>query len=155
MKKEDEVNEGWISLHRKVKKHWIWKSPRRFQWWVDMLLTVNHTDTKVLIGATIIECKRGQSVRSLESWAKDWDVTKGTVRDFFKLLHGENMIFSENLKITTRITICNYDSYQTPLHTDYTQTKRNGYPNNNVNNGNNRGLPPKIEINNLIKDGDR
>lgn len=153
MRNNDE--QGWISLHRKVRDHWIWKNPRRFQWWLDMLLTVNHSDAKVLIGTTLIECKRGQSVRSLESWAKDWNVSKGAVRDFFKLLHGENMIFSENLKITTRITVCNYDNYQVPLHTEETPRKRQGYTNNNVNNENKSMALPKIEFNNPIKHDDR
>ncbi len=47
---------------------------------------------------------------------RDWNVSKGAVRDFFKLLHGENMIFSENLKITTRITVCNYNNYKHTTH---------------------------------------
>lgn len=153
MKGNDE--QGWISLHRKVKKHWLWKSSNRFQWWVDILLTVNHADDKVLINKKLIECKRGQSVRSLDTWAKDWNVSKGTVRDFFKLLHGENMIYTENLKITTRITVCNYDNYQNPLHTEKTHSKHTRYTNNNVNNENNRGATPKIEIKRLSRDDDR
>jgi len=120
-----------------------------------MLITVNHTHKKVLIGTSLIECKRGQSVRSLNSWALDWNISKGAVRDFFKLLQGENMIVSENLKTTTRITICNYDSYQTSLHTEEPQRKRNGHPNNNVNNENNKSAMLKIEFKNLLKHDDR
>ena len=137
--------EGWISLHRKIKEHWLWKSQNRFQWWIDILLTVNHSKSKVLIKGTLVDCGRGQSVKSLESWAKDWNVTKKTVRDFFILLHKDNMINSENLKITTRITVCNYDSYQTvvnatetlskrKVNATETLSKRKQHPNNNDNN---------------------
>jgi hypothetical protein len=137
--------EGWITLHRKIKKHWIWTSQNRFQWWIDILLTVNHCDNNVLIKGQLVECKRGQSVRSLETWAKDWNVTKKTVRDFFILLHNDSMISSENLQITTRITVCNYDSYQIEVNAKETQKKRTvnaeetlgkrtQHPNNNDNN---------------------
>lgn len=130
-------NEGWISLHRKIKKHWLWKSSRRFQWWIDILLTVNYSDQKVLIKGNLIECKRGQSVRSLDTWAKEWNVSKGAVRDFFKLLQEDFMINTENLKYTTRITVCNYDKYQEQLYVEQTWNKRRGYTNNNENNENN------------------
>lgn len=116
--------DGWIKLHRKLKEHWIWKSDNRLKWWIDILLTVNHTTTKVLIKGSLIECNRGQSVRSLESWAKDWNVSKKTVRDFFKLLEKDNMLSYENIKVSTRITILNYDTYNDVVNTKETQSKR-------------------------------
>lgn len=118
--------EGWIKLHRQIKEHWIWKSDNRFKWWIDILLTVNHSDTKVLVKGTLIECKRGQSIRSLESWAKDWNVSKGAVRDFFKLLQSDQMLHTESLQFTTRITVCKYEDYQDELHTKKTLKKRKG-----------------------------
>lgn len=117
--------EGWIKLHRKLKDHWIWKSDNRLKWWIDILMTVNHEDTKVLIKGTLIECKMGQSIRSLESWGRDWNVSKGAVRDFFKLLQNDSMLHTESLQVTTRITVCNYVDYQTSLHTEKTPRKRN------------------------------
>lgn len=116
--------EGWIKIHRQIKDHWIWKSQNRFQWWIDILLTVNHTDTKVLIKGNLIECKRGQSVRSLETWAKDWNVTKKTVKDFFILLQKDSMLVYESIHISTRITVCNYDNYQDIVNTKETKSKR-------------------------------
>ena len=77
--------EGWIKIHRQLKNHWIWKSENRLKWWIDILLTVNHSDSKVLIKGSLIDCRRGQSIRSLESWANDWNCSKGAVRDFFKI----------------------------------------------------------------------
>lgn len=155
--------EGWISLHRKIKDHWIWKSQNRFQWWIDILLTVNHEEKKVLIKGSLIECKRGQSARSLESWAKDWNVTKKTVRDFFILLQKDNMIQFENVKISTRITVCNYDSYQIIVNAKETQSKRKVNAketqskrelptNNNDNNVNNDNNIEILIFSNLKKD---
>lgn len=116
--------EGWIKIHRQIKDHWIWKSQNRFQWWIDILLSVNHTDTKVLIKGNLIECKRGQSVRSLETWAKDWNVTKKTVKEFFELLQNDSMLLYESIQISTRITVCNYDNYQTEVNAKETKGKR-------------------------------
>lgn len=116
--------EGWIKLHRNIKDHWIWKSQNRFQWWVDILLSVNHTDNKVLLKGDLIECKRGQSIRSLESWAKDWNVTKKTVKDFFELLQKDSMLVHESLKFSTRITVCNYDNYQDAVNVKEKISKR-------------------------------
>ena len=118
--------EGWIKLHRHIKDHWLWKSDNRLKWWIDILLTVNHSESKVLIKGTLIECKRGQSIRSLESWAKDWNVSKGAVRDFFKLLQSDEMIVIESLVFTTRITVCKYEDYQTEVNAKETQKKRKG-----------------------------
>jgi hypothetical protein len=116
--------EGWIKIHRKIKDHWIWKSQNRFQWWIDILLSVNHADTKVLIKGNLIECKRGQSVRSLETWARDWNVTKKTVKEFFELLQKDSMLLYESIQISTRITVCNYDNYQIEVNAKETKGKR-------------------------------
>ena len=115
---------GWIKLYRDIQEHWIWKSDHRLKWWLDILLTVNHVDSKVLIKGNLIECKRGQSVMSLETWGKRWGVTKKAVRDFFILLQNDSMLLLENIKVTTRITVCNYDNYQTLLHAEETPRKR-------------------------------
>jgi len=115
---------GWIKLYRDIKDHWIWEKDNRFKWWIDILLTVNHKDTKILIGNKLIECKRGQSVMSLETWAKRWNVTKKTVKDFFELLQKDSMLVHENLQISTRITVCNYDRYQSEVNDQETDSKR-------------------------------
>jgi len=163
------MSKGWICLYREIKEHWIWKSDNRFKWWIDMLLTVNHTDNKILIGNTLIDCKRGQSVKSLESWAKNWNVTKKTVSDFFNLLKKDNMIFTENLIITTRITICNYDCYNNIVNGQETVSKRqvnaeettathNITMNNNDNNKNNENKKEctpenfKFEVYEILKE---
>lgn len=118
------MGQGWIRLHRQIQEHWIWKDPVKFHWWVDMLLTVNHADTKVNIGLELYECKRGQSILSLKSWGERWGVSKDAVRNFFVLLEKDKMISRENIQKTTRITICNYDSYQSDLHARTTDEQR-------------------------------
>lgn len=115
---------GWIKIHRQLTEHWIWKDPDKLKWWLDILLTVNHTDAKVNIGLQLFDCKRGQSIMSLSNWAARWGVSKDKARNFLVLLEKDGMILHESLGKTTRITICNYDSYQGNLHDNQTITKR-------------------------------
>jgi hypothetical protein len=121
------MNNGWIKLHRNLQNHWIWRDSDKLKWWLDILLTSNHSDAKILIGNTLIECKRGQTIMSLSNWASRWNVSKDKARNFLVLLESDGMILHENIQKSTRITICNYESYQGDLHDDQTITKR--YPN--------------------------
>lgn len=121
---EENYKLGWIRLFRSIRNHWIWKDEKKLKWWLDLLLEVNHCDMKVNIGNDIIECNRGQSVRSLKGWADRWDVSKDTARNFLKLLEKDKMISLESYSKTTRITICNYVVYQPDLHDEQTMSKR-------------------------------
>jgi DNA replication protein DnaD len=118
------MNDGWIKLYRQALDHWLYNEPRpntRREAWEDLLLLCNHSDTKVLIHGELIDCKRGQSVMSLKSWAKQFKWSIQQVRTFFKLLEADSMIVVEGLKKTTRVTICKYDEYQNIQHTGNTQ----------------------------------
>jgi hypothetical protein len=115
---------GWIRIHRQIQEHWIWKDPVKLRWWLDILLNVNFVDSKVNIGFNLYECKRGQSIRSLQTWADRWGVSKDTARNFLMLLEKDGMILHENIGKSTRITVCNYDSYQDDLHDRQTKGKR-------------------------------
>lgn len=79
-----------------------------------ILFTVNFEPKKQLIEGELIVCNRGQSTMSLSSWAskfgRKWSIQK--VRTFFKLLEKDKMITIEGLRKTTRLTVCNYESYQ-------------------------------------------
>jgi hypothetical protein len=103
--------EGWIKLHRKIIEHWIFSNPHYFRAWVIMLFTVNYEPKKVLISGHLIDCDRGQSLLSLESWVDLFGVSKKNgawtfqkVRTFFDLLEQDGMITKENMIKTTRVT---------------------------------------------------
>lgn len=137
-------NTGFIALHRSIQEHWIWNDPVKLKWWVDILMTANHSDAKVNIGFGLMDCKRGQSLNSLQTWSKKWRVDVSTVRRFFTLLEKDKMIVTENAVKTTRLTVCNYDTYNGMQHVKQSQSKDEtirkqpeGNTNNNVNNSNN------------------
>lgn len=107
--------EGWIKIHRSVLDHWLYKTKKpktRREAWEDILMLVNYEKAQALIRGQLYECDRGQSLYSLDTWAEKFNWTKQMVRTFFDLLQREEMIKLEGLQYTTRLTVCNYDKYQ-------------------------------------------
>lgn len=128
-----QVMDGWISLHRKIRDNGLYPKNReftKFEAWIDLLLIVNHTENDCLIGNEIYKCKRGQSVRSIETYQKLWNWTRQQVRSFLKLLQNNSMIELKTTTKTTILTICNYDKYQIQQPTNNQQIT-NEQPTNN------------------------
>lgn len=140
-------NKGWISINRKIQSHWLWEEKREFsklEAWIDILLTVNHSEQKVMIKNTLFVVKRGESIKSLDTWAKRWNWNKSKVRRFLKVLQSDSMIVTKSESKTTLLTVCKYDSYQDIGNDNETimKRKRNAdetqmTPNNNDNKDNN------------------
>jgi len=82
--------------------------------------TVEH-----ILGMSVITTKRGQSIKSLETWSKRWKWSRDKTRRFLKMLEGCGMIAYENATKTVRITVCNYDYYQDPCNANATEVVRN------------------------------
>lgn len=118
--------EGWIKVHRSITNHWVFSDAEKLKAWITILLNVNHEEIKVNLGNEIFICGRGESLKSLDSWAKlfgkNWNKSK--VRRFFELLKNDSMIVLKSEHITTRLTVCKYDNYQDDRNADETQMKR-------------------------------
>ncbi|KIH70056.1 DnaD domain-containing protein [Salinicoccus roseus] len=148
---------GWISLHRSIENHWLFKEDRKFskfEAWVDLLLMVNHKDKKILLGSELALVRRGQKITSLRKLSERWQWSITKVDRFLKLLESDEMITVKKDSKKTVVSIVNYDIYQnqdlekrhrkdsneTPTiqeeDTDDTRTKTN----NNVNNANNDSI---------------
>jgi len=115
---------GWIKTHRAIQDHWIFADAEKYRAWMIILFAVNFETKKQLIDGELIECKRGQALFSINSWAlkfgDKWSVQK--VKSFFKLLKKNGMIQTEGLRKTTRLTVCNYESYQNDQPANNLQT---------------------------------
>jgi len=117
---------GWIKIHRKLIKHWIFKNSEYLKAWITILMEVNHEDSKVLIDNELFICKRGESLKSIATWTKlfgkSWSTQK--TRTFLTLLEKDGNINKQGLRKTTKLTVCNYDTYQSKQHTDNTQINK-------------------------------
>lgn len=137
------IDKGWISIHRRLQYHWLWsKKPFSYgQSWIDILLECNHKENKFLIKDKLLTARRGESLHSLKTWSKRWGWTISKVRRFLLLLQNDSMIVLKSETVTTRVSVCNYNSYQELRNASETQVKRKRNAsetqvktNNNVNN---------------------
>jgi hypothetical protein len=109
-------NEGWIKLHRSVRDSVLWKKPlSRMDAWIDLIMTARWLDkpSTVLVGATQrISCERGELITSQEALAKQWGWSRSKVKRFIDALEADQMVNTNSTHNSTKITICNYDTYQ-------------------------------------------
>lgn len=115
--------QGWIKLHRRVLKHWIFQDSEYFKFWIYILLDVNHEDKKILWNKELVEIKRGEKITSLKKLSEEFNCSREKVRRFLELLKNDTMIDIVSNTRYTQITVLNYDSYQADEHTGNTRKK--------------------------------
>lgn len=112
--------EGWISLHRQLQEHWLWKSKEPFDKrsaWIDLLLMVNHQKEKIEFDKGFMEVERGQRITSLEKLAKRWKWSRHKVSDYLNQLEQDGMLVQVRDNKKTLISIENYNKYQVQKET--------------------------------------
>lgn len=119
---------GWIKIYRDLQDHWLAQDMEKLGWWVDLLLSATHKDTKLLIGGQLIELKKGQLRASSTYLAERWGKAKRTIQKFLDLLESDRMISRESSHKITIITICNYESYQEVEQQQVAENVANEYP---------------------------
>lgn len=145
---------GWISLHRSIQDHWLFDEERKFskfEAWIDLLLMVNHTDKKLMLGNELITIKRGQKVTSIRKLCERWNWSNNKVKNFLNVLETDGMLIVKSDSKKTLVTVVNYDVYQNEnlekRHQSDTKASDKNHQsdtkasqkhtNNNVNNDNN------------------
>lgn len=116
---------GWIKLHRKLQECWIWLEKEPFDKrsaWVDLLLSANHSDKKILFNGELITVERGQILTSIRKLSEKWKWSVNRVYRFLKLLENDEMLQRESDNDRTLLTIVNYSVYQC---TEYTNEHTN------------------------------
>lgn len=106
---------GWISIHRQLQEHWLWKSKEPFDKrsaWIDLLLMVNYQKEKIEFDNTFIEVERGQRITSLEKLANRWKWSRHKVSDYLNQLEQDKMLVQIRDSKKTLVSIENYDKYQ-------------------------------------------
>ena len=125
------MSSGWIKLYRQLQDCWIWLDKEPFDKrsaWVDLLLTANHSDKKILFNGELITVKRGQILTSVRKLSAKWKWSVNKVYRFLKLLESDEMLQKESDKDRTLLTIVNYSIFQC---FEYTNGNSNGNTNGN------------------------
>lgn len=119
------MSNGWIKLHRKLQDCWIWLEKEPFDKrsaWVDLLLSANHSDKKILFNGELITVKRGQILTSIRKLSERWKWSYDKTSRFLKLIESDGMLRRESDNCRTLLTIENYEVYQDMTCTDRTPT---------------------------------
>lgn len=119
------ADKGWIKTYRKIQECWIWLEKEPFDKrsaWIDLLLTANHADKKILFNGELITVRRGQILTSIRKLAEKWKWSYDKVLRFLRLIESDGMIKKESDNFRTLLTIENYEVYQDITITDRTPT---------------------------------
>ncbi len=158
-----EESKGWISIYRKIQDSWLWQDKifSKGQAWIDLLLSANHQDKKIVFDSDLITVKRGEVITSIRKLCNKWGWSNSKVKKFLKLLQEDKIILFKCDNKKTTINIVNYSIYQdvnksendteTPQKniksiSDQYQKHTNNNDNNVNNDNNNKYSPNSIEF---------
>ena len=147
------VNQGWISIHRKIKDSAIYKDSQAVHLWLHLILSANHKTNNILIGNQTIEVPRGSLLTGRKSLASATGIHESKVQRLLKLFEKERQIEQQTFSKFRLISITNYNSYQDneqQVNSKRTATEQQLNTNNNVynnvkNKSNLKKLPKRDE----------
>lgn len=108
-------NEGWISLHRDIFTSNLWcEEPfSRGQAWVDLLLLANHKPGYIRVRGNRIDLERGDVGWSKLRLSQRWKWSRQKTACFIhELTHDGRIAIKKDNRISTVLSIINYDLYQ-------------------------------------------
>ncbi len=107
------AKQGWISIHRQLQDHWLWKDTpySKGQAWIDLIMLANYEDKKLPYKGEVITCERGTVNLSISVLSTRWGWSRHKTRDFLKLLETDGMVTVKATTHRTTITIENYAFY--------------------------------------------
>jgi len=100
----------------------------------DLVLNANHKDTTIFIRWNEVKINRGQIWWSEITMSKRWTWSRNKVRRFLDWLKTRQQIEQQSSKVTTVITILNYNKYQGNETTDGTTERQQKDSRRNTNN---------------------
>ena len=105
---------GWIKIHRQIQDCFIWKEKPydKARAWIDLLLSANHRDKKLLIDNDVVVIARGSYMTSTVKLADRWGWSRNKVLRFLNVLESEQMLNTKRTQNGTLITIVKYDDFQ-------------------------------------------
>ncbi len=109
------MQQGWIKLHRSILENFLWQEERKFskaEAWLDLLLTANYEERKVLISGQSVDVEAGQILTTMKYLAQHWGWSGSKVKLFLNLLENEGMITTKRTSKYTLITILKWGFYQ-------------------------------------------
>lgn len=115
-------------MYRRVASDPLWLEQKFTpgQAWVDLLLLANYRDGHIRVRGNKVRVKRGQVGYSLLSLSRRWKWSRPKVIRFLNELENERQIVQQKKRVSTVLTIVNYDKYQRRITTDRTTDNTTG-----------------------------
>jgi hypothetical protein len=128
--------EGWIRLYRKVMDNEFYFSEKftRSSAWIDLLLLANHKPATIFIRGIEVKVMEGQLCYSELTLGKRWKWNRKTVDRFLLMLKNRQMVDIKKSRVTTVISIANWNYYQKNEQQNGHQKDNKLDTNNNINN---------------------
>jgi len=122
------MSKGWIKLHRSMFDNDLWTAEpfTKGQAWIDLIGHANHRPASIWIRGIEVSVERGQLAWSELTMADRWKWSRGKVRRYLRMLQDRGMVIQQTNKLTTVLTICKYDTYQTSGTSDETSCDTTG-----------------------------
>lgn len=114
------MNQGWVKLHRKIQDNPLYFAEPfdKLHAWEDLFLNANHKPGSFYVRGVEIKLDRGQLGWSEVTMATRWKWSRNKVRRFLHDLKMAQQIEQQAIsKITSVITIINYDMYNSEHET--------------------------------------
>src|SRR5438876_1115896 len=106
------MSDGWIKVHRRIERHWLWEDPSKLKAWLDLLLLANWETRKILFQGELLEIERGSFVTSKLKLSARWRWSRTKTDEFLDTLQREQMLLVKSDNRKTYISIVKYDTYQ-------------------------------------------
>lgn len=106
------MDNGWISLHRKIRDNPIWKNSQLVHIFVELLLLANHEQTKFLWNGKEETLKRGQLITGRLALAQNTGIPTSSIRNYLSLLQKLGILDIKPNNKFSLITIIKYSDYQ-------------------------------------------
>lgn len=107
-----DLDSGWIKLHRKIKKSEIWGNPDLVYFWVWCLTSATREPYSVKINGKKVNLKPGQFIFGQRAAARETGLSAASCYRYIQKLKSNRML---NLKVNrnyTLATIVNWGIYQ-------------------------------------------
>jgi hypothetical protein len=106
------MNNGWISVHRKIKdKGWFLNS-YYVHLWVYILIKANHEEKEFMFNGSLHKTKRGEFITGRNAIVKETGIPATTIERILDLFVKERQIGQQKNNKFRLITVINYDKYQ-------------------------------------------
>ena len=94
----ENLDKGYIKLYRSVRDNWVWddKPYDRAHAWIDILLSENHKDTKIMFNGNLVTVKRGTYITSIRKLADKWGWSRDKTAKFLNELENDGMIAKDS-----------------------------------------------------------